>query len=125
MTSKCILIVDDEERIREVVRACLVKLAKWEAITVASGLEAIQTALVEQPDAILLDVSMPGMDGIETLQHLQENPQTQAIPVIFLTAKVQPLEQIQYQQLGVAGLIVKPFDPLQIAQEISRLLGWS
>lgn len=125
MTSKCILIVDDEERIREVVRACLVKLAKWEAITVASGLEAIQTALVEQPDAILLDVSMPGMDGIETLRYLQGNPQTQAIPVIFLTAKVQPLEQIQYQQLGVAGLIVKPFDPVQIAQEISRLLGWS
>lgn len=125
MAGKRILIVDDEARIREVVRACLVKLAKWDAMTAASGAEAIQTAAVEQPDAILLDVSMPGMDGIETLQQLQGNPQTQSIPVIFLTAKVQPLEQAQYQQLGVAGLIVKPFDPVQISQEISRLLGWS
>lgn len=125
MVNKRILIVDDEERIREVVRACLVKLAKWEAITAASGAEAIQIAALKQPDAILLDVSMPGMDGVETLQHLQSNPQTQAIPVIFLTAKVQPLEQAQYQQLGVAGLIVKPFDPLQISKEISQRLSWS
>lgn len=125
MAIKRILIVDDEERIREVVRACLVKLAKWEAMTAASGAEAIQTATIEQPDAILLDVSMPGMDGIETFQQLQRNPHTQPIPVILLTAKVQPGEQAQYQQLGVAGLIIKPFDPVQISKEISALLGWS
>ncbi|HEY9628706.1 MAG TPA: response regulator [Coleofasciculaceae cyanobacterium] len=124
MTTRRILIVDDEDRIREVVRVCLVKLAKWDAMTAASGVEAIQTALVEQPDAILLDISMPGMDGIETFQQLQANPQTQAIPVIFLTAKVQPVEQAEYRQLGAAGLIVKPFDPVQLAQEISQLLGW-
>lgn len=125
MTVKRILIVDDEERIREVVRACLVKLAKWDAISAASGAEAIQTAIAEQPDAILLDVSMPGMDGLETLQQLQANPQTQAIPVIFLTAKVQPAEQAAYQRSGVAGLIVKPFDPVQISQDIRQLLGWN
>ena len=125
MATRRILIVDDEERIREVVRACLVKLAKWEAIMAASGMEAVQTAAIEQPDAILLDVSMPGMNGVETFQQLQTNPQTQAIPVIFLTAKVQPAEQAQYQQLGVAGLIVKPFDPVQIAKQISQLLEWS
>ncbi len=124
MKKRHILIVDDEDRIREVVYACLVKLAKWEATTAASGAEAIQTAATEQPDAILLDVSMPGMNGLETFQQLQADPQTQSIPVIFLTAKVQPLDQAQYQQLGVAGLIVKPFDPVQISQEISRLLGW-
>lgn len=125
MATKRILIVDDEDRIRQVVRACLVKLAKWEVIIAASGAEAIQIAAVEQPDAILLDVSMPGMDGIETFQHLQANPQTQFIPVIFLTAKVQPAEQAEYKHLGAAGLIVKPFDPVQIAQHISQLLGWS
>lgn len=125
MTVKRILIVDDEERIREVVRACLVKLAKWDAIGAASGAEAIQTAIAEQPDAILLDVSMPGMDGLETLQQLQANPQTQAIPVIFLTAKVQPAEQAAYQRSGVAGLIVKPFDPVQISQDIRQLLDWN
>ncbi|KGF72211.1 hypothetical protein DO97_11215 [Neosynechococcus sphagnicola sy1] len=124
MTTKRILIVDDEERIREVVQTCLIKLAKWEAMVAASGIEAIQQAAVALPDAILLDVSMPGMDGLETLEQLQINPETASIPVIFLTAKVQPTEQLQYQRLGVAGLIVKPFDPVQISQEISRLLGW-
>ncbi|MEX0271782.1 response regulator [Leptolyngbyaceae cyanobacterium UHCC 1019] len=124
MTSKRILVVDDEERIREVVRMCLVKLACWQVIVASSGEEAIQTAIAEVPDAILLDVSMPGMNGLETLQHLQRQPQTAPIPVIFLTAKVQPNEQLQYKQLGVAGLIVKPFDPLQISKEISLLVGW-
>jgi CheY-like chemotaxis protein len=125
MANKKILIVDDEERIREVVRVCLVKLAKWETLIAASGSEAIQIAAEAQPDAILLDVSMPGMNGLETLQQLQSNPQTQQIPVIFLTAKVQPSEQLQYQQLGVVGLIMKPFDPVQISQQISQLLGWN
>jgi CheY-like chemotaxis protein len=125
MTTRRILIVDDEERIREVVRACLVRLAKWDATTAGSGAEALQIATTTQQDAILLDVSMPGMDGVETFQKLQANPQTQAIPVIFLTAKVQPAEQAEYKQLGAAGLIVKPFDPVQLAQEISQLLGWS
>ena len=89
------------------------------------GTEAIQIAVTAQPHAILLDVSMPGMDGVETFQKLQENPQTQAIPVIFLTAKVQPAEQAEYKQLGAVGLIVKPFDPVQLAKTISQLLGWS
>lgn len=124
MATKLVLIVDDEERIREVVRVCLVKLAQWETLMAASGLEAIALAATAQPDAILLDVSMPGMNGLETLQQLQHNPQTQSIPVIFLTAKVQPSEQLYYQQLGVVGLIVKPFDPVQISQQISKLLGW-
>jgi CheY-like chemotaxis protein len=124
MTSKRILVVDDEERIREVVKMCLVKLASWEVIVAGSGKEAIQAAIAEMPDAILLDVSMPEMNGLETLQHLQRHPQTAPIPVIFLTAKVQPNEQLQYKELGVAGLIVKPFDPLQISREISLLLSW-
>ncbi|MGA7938028.1 MAG: response regulator [Kovacikia sp.] len=125
IAKKRILIVDDEDRIREVVRTCLVKFAKWEALTAASGLEALQIAAIEQPDAILLDVSMPGMNGVETFQQLQANSQTQAIPVIFLTAKVQPAEQAEYKHLGAVGLIIKPFDPVQIAKEISQLLGWS
>ena len=124
MVNKQILIVDDEERIREVVVICLVKLAQWQVITAASGVEALEKAAAEQPDAILLDVSMPGMDGIETFQHLRSNPETEAIPVILLTAMVQPKEQAEYKQMGVAGLISKPFDPVQISREISQLLAW-
>ena len=125
MATRRILVVDDEDRIREVVKVCLVKLAKWDVTTAASGAEAIEIAVAEQPQAILLDVSMPGMDGIQTFQNLQANPHTQAIPVIFLTAKVQPAEQAEYKQLGAAGLIVKPFDPVQLANDVSQLLGWS
>ncbi len=124
LTVKRILIVDDDERIREVVKMCLIKVAKWQPLVAASGLEAIAAAAADRPDAILLDVSMPGMNGIETLQQLQQNALTAAIPVIFLTAKVQRAEQLHYQQLGAAGLIVKPFDPLQISVEICKILKW-
>ena len=124
MTVKRILIVDDDERIRTVVKMCLIKVAKWQAIVASSGQEAIDIAIAEQPDAILLDVSMPGMSGIETIQQLQLHPQTASIPTIFLTAKVQRAEQLHYQQLGAVGLIIKPFDPLQISVEICRLLQW-
>jgi len=124
MAIKQILIVDDEERIREVVRMCLVKLGKWDAITAGSGQEAIQIAVDRQPDAILLDLSMPGMDGLETLRQLQHHPQTSAIPVIFLTAKAEDPDRSTYQQIGVAGLIVKPFNPVEISLEIKKILGW-
>jgi CheY-like chemotaxis protein len=90
----------------------------------ASGADAIQLAALQQPDAILLDVSMPNMDGVETLQQLRNDPKTQAIPVIFLTAKVQPAEQAAYQKLGVAGLIIKPFDPIELSRAICQLLNW-
>jgi CheY-like chemotaxis protein len=119
-----ILIIDDEERIREVVQVCLVKLAHWEAIAASSGPEGLIKAETDHPDAILLDMSMPAMDGITTFGRLQENPATRAIPVIFLTAKVQPDEQSQYAQLGIAGIIAKPFDPVQLAHDIARILGW-
>ena len=122
MTVRRILIVDDEERIREVVRMCLIKVAKWDVCIASCGQDAIAIAAIEQPDAILLDVSMPGINGIETLQQLQQNPKTTGIPAIFLTAKTQRAERLYYQQIGVAGLIVKPFDPLQISNEICQIL---
>jgi CheY-like chemotaxis protein len=125
MSPRRILIIDDEERIREVVQICLIKLAQWDAFTASSGSEGLQKAETEQPDAILLDMSMPGMDGVTTLQKLQDNPATCDIPVILLTAKVQPFEQLQYADLKVAGLIAKPFDPVHIAPQIAQMLGWS
>lgn len=125
MTTKRILIIDDEDRIREVVQMCLAMLAQWDVLMAGSGAEGIATAAAEQPDAILLDISMPGMDGITTFRKLQEDPATRSIPVILLTAKVQPSEQQQYQELGIAGLITKPFDPIQLSPQISQTLGWS
>jgi CheY-like chemotaxis protein len=124
MTTKRILIIDDEDRIREVVKTCLSMLAQWDTLEADSGQEGILKANAEQPDVILLDMTMPGMDGETTFQKLQDNPATQAIPVILLTARVQPSEQSKYIALGVTGLIMKPFDPVKIASQITELLGW-
>jgi CheY-like chemotaxis protein len=124
-TPKQVLIIDDEDRIREVVAMCLQTMAGWETMMAGSGAEGILCAESMQPDAILLDMSMPGMDGAATFQKLQENPATQPIPVILLTAKVQPVERSQFAQMGVAGLIPKPFNPLELPHQISTLLGWT
>jgi len=124
MTVKKILVVDNEEYIQEVTKICLQTTAKWEVITASSGIEGIQKAETEKPDAILLDVMMPDMDGITTFKSLKENSITNTIPVILLTAKVQNTERSRYTDLGIKAAIAKPFSPLTLAQEISEILGW-
>ena len=123
--TKRILIVDDEESIQKVVSLSLKMEANWESVFASSGAEGIQQAELHQPDAILLDVMMPVMDGIDTFSALENNPKTRAIPVIFLTAKTQASEKRLFQETGVAGVITKPFEPLALAATISQLLHWS
>ncbi len=125
MTTKRILIIDDEVHIREVVQTCLEALGGWDALPVASGREGLVKAEVEQPDAILLDVMMPDMDGYTFLQQLQANPVTQGIPVILLTAMAHRLDQQQLLVLGVKAAIAKPFNPVSLINEIASALGWS
>lgn len=120
-----ILVIDDEERLREVVQACLETIACWEVLTASTATEGLLKAQTQQPDGILLDVMMPGMDGITIFRNLQENPATQSIPVILLTAKMQPADQAQFAQLDVAGVIAKPFDPLKLADRVAEILNWS
>ncbi|MGB3300162.1 MAG: response regulator [Phormidesmis sp.] len=122
---KRILIVDDEESIHKVVRLSLKMEANWESITASSGVEGISQAEIHQPDAILLDVMMPDMNGIDTFSALANNPKTSAIPVILLTAKTQSAEKRLFQEIGVAGVITKPFKPLALASKIAQLLHWS
>lgn len=123
--TKRILIIDNESYIQEVAQICLQTTAGWQVVTAGSGLEGIAKAEIEQPDAILLDVMMPDMDGPTTFQQLQENSATCKIPVILLTAKVQASDRLHYEELGVKGAIAKPFAPLQLANQIATLLGWS
>jgi CheY-like chemotaxis protein len=122
---KKVLIVDDEDDIREVAQLSLEMMAGWEVVCARSGQEALETAAREQPDAILLDVMMPGMDGPTTVRRLQEQPATASIPVILLTAKVQSASDKQFSGLGVAGVISKPFDPLSLADLVTRALQGS
>ena len=98
----------------------------WKYVVKAnSGEEALKCLLAQDFAAILLDVQMPGMDGLATLQRLQENPTTQSVPVILLTAKVQPADRERFAQLGIAGVITKPFDPVQLASQVAQALGWN
>jgi CheY-like chemotaxis protein len=125
MTAKRILIVDDEEDIREVAQLTLEAVGGWEVLTAASGNEALAKAASEQLDAILLDIMMPDLDGIATFQQLQANPVTQHIPVILLTAKVQAADRHRFAELGLTAMIVKPFDPMILPDLVADALGWS
>ena len=106
-----ILIVDDESDIREVVKITLDILGGLKTEQCSSGALAIEFIAKTPPDLVLLDVMMPGMDGPETLKQLKNNPKTASIPVIFMTAKVQPAEVEEYYQMGVIGVVSKPFNP--------------
>jgi len=118
-------VVDNEEYIQEVTKICLETVANWEVLTAGSGKEGMTKAEKFQPDAILLDVMMPDMDGLTTFQKLQANPTTQAIPVILLTAKIQASDRRRYAQMGIKAAIAKPFNPLELADQVKNALGWS
>jgi CheY-like chemotaxis protein len=124
MTTKRVLVIDDEDVVQEVIQGCLEDLVGWETLMASSGIEGLRIAATAQPDAILLDVSMPDMDGIETFQKLLDDNATQRIPVILLTAKIQPADQAHFAELGIVGVIAKPFDPMTLAQQIAAALGW-
>jgi CheY-like chemotaxis protein len=124
INNKCILLIDDEETIQEVVQMGIEIEVGWDVLIAASGLEGITVAETQQPDAILLDVMMPDLDGISTLSELKANDKTRSIPVIFLTAKVQAADTNQFQSLGVAGVITKPFNSMTLASRIAKILQW-
>lgn len=123
--SRKILLVDDEDDIREVAQMSLEMTAGWEVVAAASGPEALRLAAAERPDAILLDVMMPGMDGPATARELKAGAETAGIPIVLLTAKVQPADRRRLDDLGVAGILSKPFDPMTLADEVAGVLGWN
>ena len=117
-----VLVVDDDELLREVAKASLELVAGWAVTVAASGVEAQEKARVEQPDAIMLDVMMPGQDGPTTFVELRNDPATRQIPVIYLTAKN---NTEGWTGDGLAGVIAKPFDAMRLAAQVSELLGWA
>ncbi|HEV2274766.1 MAG TPA: response regulator [Acidobacteriaceae bacterium] len=119
-----ILVIDDEADIREVTALSLETVAGWHVISAPSGAQGIQRASLEQPDAILLDVMMPDIDGPTTFNILKKNGNTSHIPVLLLTAKVQGADLRKLDTLGAAAILAKPFDPLTLADQISGILGW-
>ncbi|NJL79092.1 MAG: response regulator [Richelia sp. RM2_1_2] len=116
--SKCILVVDDEEDIRALIQLGLEMQAGWKVLNSSCGQEAIKIAIIQQPDVILLDLMMPDMDGKTTLKKLKDNPQTQHIPVILMTAKSKFAVEESFANLDVAAIFTKPLRPLNLAQQI-------
>ncbi|MEA5447862.1 response regulator [Leptolyngbya sp. CCNP1308] len=123
--TKRVLVIDDEEDIRAIVQAALEELAGWQTFGATSGTEGLQLVQGKAIDVILLDISLPDMDGFEIYEKLQNHPATQAIPVIVLTSKVLARDRARFAALQVTGLITKPFNPLTLAQQIAALLNWS
>ncbi|HSM84311.1 MAG TPA: response regulator [Nodosilinea sp.] len=123
--SKRILVIDDELDIRDVVCLSLEAFGGWQTDSAGSGCEGLQKALEGEWDGILLDVSMPDMDGLTVYAKLQTNPKTRAIPVILLTAKVLLGDRNRLSAAGVSGIITKPFDPVTVWQQVAQLLGWA
>ena len=122
MEIKRILVVDDDNDIRTIAQVSLADVGGWEVILAASGSEALSLAATHQPDLILLDVMMPGMDGLTTFTNLRQSDVTREIPVVLVTAKALRREHEQYLNLGVEGVIVKPFDPMTLPDTIRGIV---
>lgn len=118
-----ILVIDDDEPVQMVVQSCFEELAGWEVVTANSGPEGLAKAIAEPPDAIILDMMMPGMDGLAFLQHLKANPKTQSIPVVVLTARTDLLQNYNYSAYGVVRTIAKPFDPISLVHQVAQALA--
>ena len=121
---KRILVIDDEDDIREAAQLSLEMTTGWDVVSAASGAAGIEAARARRPDAILLDVMMPEMDGPTTFHHLRSDAATAAIPVILLTAKAQSSDRSRFMDLGVDGVLTKPFDPLTLGSEVAAALDW-
>lgn len=116
-----VLYVDDEPDIRQIVQLTL-SLTKGLIVHVGeSGEQALELSRELKPDLLLLDVMMPGLDGPGTLKRMREDPAIAHIPVIFMTAKAMPQEVAKFREMGATGVIGKPFDPMQLSNQVFAL----
>jgi CheY-like chemotaxis protein len=116
-----VLYVEDEENIRTVGLFSLTEVGGLTVEPACGGHEALAKVAGFGPDLILMDVMMPGMDGIATFKALRERADTAQIPVIFMTAKVQPNEVEEYLRMGAVAVIAKPFDPVALPDEVRAI----
>ena len=116
-----ILYVEDDPDIQAIAVMVLDAISGFNLEPCSSGTEALRKAVAFNPDLILLDVMMPGMDGPETLHALRKLPELANTPVVFMTAKVQPQEVQGYLELGAVGVIAKPFDPMTLADQLREI----
>lgn len=119
-----ILVVDDDDATRNAAAISLQMMSDWDVLEAYCGAQAIESANQHQPDAILLDVMMPAMDGPAMLAKLRTSRTTSHIPIVLLTGKVDAVQDGAYAHLPIAGILLKPFDPLRLAGQLAQALGW-
>ena len=116
--------IDDSALIREAAKVALDDIGGWRVITAVSGEQGIEQARSQRPDAILLDVVMPGIDGIAVAERLNGIASTRSIPILLLTASEQLDGSESFRRISVAGIIDKPFDIAGLSREVAARLGW-
>ncbi|QHI70434.1 response regulator transcription factor [Tichowtungia aerotolerans] len=121
MTSKNILIIEDEEDIRELVRYNL-KREKFNVLDAESGEEGLLSAARDLPDLILLDLMLPGKDGMQVCRELKQNERTRNIPVIMMTAKGEESDIVSGLELGAEDYVVKPFSPKVLVARVKAVM---
>ena len=119
-----VLIVDDDPFIRKLIATTLEDISGYRLQEAGDGMEAVERAQVSRPEIVFLDIDMPRLNGIEACRRLRSDPATAHIPVILLTAKVQPSDTARFDDLGVQGVLAKPFDPMRLAADVGAALGW-
>lgn len=122
--NKNVLVIDDQPDMCLIIQAALEELAGWNVVSTYSGEQGLDFLNTFTFDVILLDVSMPHLDGISVYKRIKENDKLKGIPVILITAKVSNKDYKRYQELDVAGVIAKPFSAIHLAEQIARILNW-
>ena len=122
MSEPRVLVIDDEAPIRLLCRVNL-EAERMDVLEAADGLSGLDVARRERPDVILLDVMMPGLDGWRVAEELLEDPDTSAIPIVFLTARAELRDQARGLDLGGLDYVTKPFNPVELAQTIRDVIS--
>ena len=116
-----ILYVEDEPDIAQVAKLALETVGGFTLEACENGKIALEKGPAFAPDLVLMDVMMPEMDGPTALQEMQKMPEFNDVPVIFMTAKVQPAEIAEYKEMGAVDVIPKPFDPMTLADKVRQV----
>ncbi|MGE5660161.1 MAG: response regulator [Actinomycetota bacterium] len=124
MSTRRILVIDDDDVIRQVIQGCFEDVAGWEVFTASSGQEGLENAVAEEPDAILLDITMPQMSGLRFLYVRSKYPTIYCIPVVLLTSRVEFADPNIFHEMSVRGIIGKPFNPFVLVRQVAEILSW-
>jgi CheY-like chemotaxis protein len=124
MSTKLILLIEYEDSVREVLRACLSEFGGWNVTVSRSIQEGVDLCISQRPDVILLDASVSETDALVFVEQLKCHSITQSIPILLITDRASWFTLGQLNQMGFAGAITKPFNPSTLIAQVSHLAGW-